>query len=59
MDKSDFDYIIKQLYGQTGIPCEEYKHHLLKRYRDKEMLVNKYDILKPTRRLIEENQRYL
>ncbi|HGL3480782.1 TPA: ATP-binding protein, partial [Enterococcus faecium] len=34
-------------------------YHLPKRYEDKKVLVKKYDILKPTRCLIEENQRYL
>jgi hypothetical protein len=59
LDKNDFGYIIEHLYGQTGTPYEEYEYHLPKRYRNKEVLVKKYDILKPTRCLIEENQRYL
>lgn len=59
LDKNDFGYIIEHLYGQTGTPYEEYEYHLPKRYRNKEVLVKKYDILKPTRCLIEENQQYL
>ena len=59
LDKNDFGYIIGHLYGQTGTPYEEYEYHLPKRYRNKEVMVKKYDILKPTRCLIEENQRYL
>ncbi len=59
LDKNDFGYIIEHLYGQTGTPYEEYEYHLPKRYKDKQVLVKKYDILKPTRCLIEENQRYL
>ncbi|EGO8087658.1 ATP-binding protein [Enterococcus faecalis] len=59
LDKNDFGYIIEHIYGQTGIPYEEYQYHLPKRYKNKEVLVKKYDILKPTRCLIEENQRYL
>ena len=59
LDKNDFGYIIEHIYGQTGIPYEEYEYHLPKRYKNKEVLVKKYDILKPTRCLIEENQRYL
>lgn len=59
LDKNDFGYIIEHLYGQTGKPYEEYEYHLPKRYRNKEVMVKKYDILKPTRCLIEENQRYL
>ncbi|EKZ4847846.1 ATP-binding protein [Listeria monocytogenes] len=59
LDKNDFGCIIEHIYGQTGIPYEEYEYHLPKRYKDKEVLVKKYDILKPTRCLIEESQRYL
>lgn len=59
LDKNDFGYIIEHLYGQTGTPYEDYEYHLPKLYRNKEVLVKKYDILKPTRCLIEENQRYL
>lgn len=59
LDKNDFGYIIEHLYGQTGIPYEEYEYHLPKCYKDKEVLVKKYDVLKPTRCLIEEKQRYL
>ncbi|HGM4082877.1 TPA: ATP-binding protein [Listeria monocytogenes] len=59
LEKNDFGYLIEHLYGQTGIPYEEYEYHLPKKYTDKEILVKKYDILKPTRCLIEESQRYL
>lgn len=59
LDKNDFGYIIEHIYGQHGTPYEEYEYHLPKRYRNKEVLVKRYDILKPTRCLIEENQRYL
>lgn len=59
LDKNDFGYIVEHIYGQTGTPYEEYEYHLPKRYKDKEVLIKKYDLLKPTRCLIEENQRYL
>ncbi|EAC3952707.1 MULTISPECIES: conjugal transfer ATPase TcpF [Bacilli] len=59
LDKNDFGYIIEHIYGQHGTPYEEYEYHLPKRYRNKEVLVKKYDLLKPTRCLIEEKQRYL
>lgn len=59
LDKNDFGYIIEHLYGQTGISFEAYEFHLPKRYNEKEVLLKKYDLLKPTRCLIEENQRYL
>lgn len=59
LDKNDFGYIIEHIYGQTGIAYEEYEYHLPKRYKEKEVLVKKYDLLKPSRCLIEENQRFL
>jgi len=59
LDKNDFGYIVEHIYGQTGTPYEEYEYHLPKRYENKDVLVKKYDLLKPTRCLVEENQRYL
>ncbi|MBF2528410.1 ATP-binding protein [Listeria seeligeri] len=57
--KDDFGYIIEHIYGQTGTPYEEYYYHLPTKKLKKETLVKRYDLLKPTRCLIEENQRYL
>ncbi|MGN5996936.1 ATP-binding protein [Enterococcus faecalis] len=57
--KDDFGYIIEHIYGQTGTPYEEYSYHLPTKKLKKETLVKRYDFLKPTRCLIEENQRYL
>ncbi|EDN7353788.1 ATP/GTP-binding protein [Listeria monocytogenes] len=57
--KDDFGYIIEHIYGQTGTPYEEYSYHLPTKKLKKETLVKRYDLLKPTRCLIEENQRYL
>ncbi|SBO17634.1 conjugal transfer ATPase TcpF [Carnobacterium divergens] len=59
LDKNDFGYMIEHLYGQTGTPYEEYEYYLPTKRKDKETLVKRYDILKPTRCLIEENQRYI
>lgn len=59
LDKDDFGYIIEHIYGRHGTPYEEYEYHLPKKYQDKEVLVKKYDLLKPTRCLIKEKQRYL
>lgn len=57
--KDDFGYIIEHIYGQTGTPYEEYSYHLPTKKLKKETLVKRYDLLKTTRCLIEENQRYL
>lgn len=59
LEKNDFGYIIEHLYGQTGTSYEDYEYHLPIKKLKKETLVKRYDLLKPTRCLIEENQRYL
>lgn len=59
LDKNDFGYIIEHLYGHTGTPYENYEYHLPKKFADKNIFVKRFDILKPTRSLIEESQRYL
>ncbi len=59
LDKNDFGYLIEHLHGQTGIAYDEYDYALPLRKLKKETLVKRYDLIKPTRCLIEENQRYL
>ncbi|MDQ0271580.1 hypothetical protein J2S17_003468 [Cytobacillus purgationiresistens] len=59
LDKNDFGYLIQHLHGQTGIAYDEYDYALPLKKLKKETLVKRYDIIKPTRSLIEENQRYL
>ena len=59
LDKNDFGYILEHIYGHTSTAYEDYEYHLPKRYKDKEVLVKKYDLLRPTRCLLEEKQRYL
>ena len=59
LDKNDFGYLIEHLHGQTGIAYDEYDFALPLKKLKKETLVKRYDLIKPTRCLIEENQRYL
>jgi len=57
--KNDFGYILEHLHGQTGIPFEEYEYHIpLDKLKGK-TLVKRYDLIKPTRCLLEEKQRYI
>ncbi|HEN5925626.1 TPA: ATP-binding protein [Streptococcus agalactiae] len=44
---------------QTGTAYEEYEYHLSKKKLDNETLIKYYDLIKPTRCLVEEKQRYL
>ena len=59
LNKDDFGYLIEHLYGQTGTAYEDYEYYLPKKRFQEETLVKYYDLIKPTRCLIEENQRYL
>lgn len=59
LDKDDFGYLIEHLHGQSGTAYEDYEYSLPKKKRKGKTLVKRYDLIKPTRCLIEENQRYL
>ena len=59
LDKNDFGYLIEHLYGVNGIAYEDYEYQLPKRKLKKETLLKYYDLIRPTRCLIEESQRYI
>lgn len=59
LDKNDFGYLIEHLYGKKTSSFEEYEFPLPLKKLKHQTLVKRYDLLKPTRSLIEENQRYL
>lgn len=59
LNKNDFGYLIEHLHGQSDIAYEEYDYPLPLKKLKKETLVKRYDLVTPTRCLIEENQRYL
>lgn len=59
LDKNDFGYLIEHLHGQSGTTYEDYEYPLPKKRLKEKTLVKRYDLIKPTRCLIEENQRYL
>ena len=59
LEVSDFGYLIEHLYGRDGIVYEEYDYPLPKKKLKKETLIKYYDLIRPTRCLIEEGQRYL
>ena len=59
LDKNDFGYLIEHLYGRQGVAYEDYSYPLPKRKLKKETLIKYYDLIRPTRCLIEESQRYL
>ena len=55
----DFGYLMEHLYGRDGIAYEDYEYQLPKKKLQKETLIKYYDLIRPTRRVIEESQRYL
>lgn len=59
LNKDDFGYLIEHLHGQSGTAYEDYEYSLPKKKLKGKTLVKRYDLIKPTRCLIEENQRYL
>ena len=59
LEAKDFGYLIEHLYGKDGITYEEYEYHIPKEKLEKETLLKYYDLIRPTRCLIEESQRYL
>lgn len=59
LNKQDIGYLIEHLYGKTETPYEEYDYPLPTEELEKETRIKRYDLIKPTRSLIEENQRYL
>lgn len=59
LDKNDFGYLIEHLYGKETSSFEEYEFPLPLKKLKHQTLVKRYDLLKLTRSLIEENQRYL
>ena len=55
----DFGYLMEHLYGRDGIAYEDYEYQLPKKKLHKETLIKYYDLIRPTRCVIEESQRYL
>ena len=59
LEINDFGYLMEHLYGRDGIAYEDYEHQLPKKNYKKETLIKYYDLIRPTRCVIEESQRYL
>ena len=59
LDKNDFGYLLEHIYGNTGVVYSDYTYELPVKKLKRETLVKQYDLIRPTRCMIEENQRYL
>ena len=59
LEINDFGYLMEHLYGRDGIAYEDYEYQLPKEKLQKETLIKYYDLIRPTRCVIEESQRYL
>ena len=59
LEAKDFAYLMEHLYGRGGIAYEDYEYPLPKRKLKRETLIKYYDLIRPTRCVVEESQRYL
>ncbi|HHQ8636413.1 TPA: ATP-binding protein [Clostridioides difficile] len=59
LEINDFGYLMEHLYGRDGIAYEDYEYQLPKKKLQKETLIKYYDLIRPTRCVLEESQRYL
>ena len=59
LEAKDFAYLLEHLYGRDGIAYEDYEYPLPKRKLKRETLIKYYDLIRPTRCVVEESQRYL
>lgn len=59
LTKDDFGYLLEHLHGNDGMAYEEYFFHLPSEEVEGNKRIKRYDLIKPTRCLIEQKQRYL
>lgn len=59
LEINDFGYLMEHLYGRDGVAYEDYEYQLPKKKLQRETLIKYYDLIRPTRCVIEESQRYL
>lgn len=59
LEVNDFGYLIEHIYGRDGVAFEDYEYQLPTRKLKRETLVKRYDLIRPTRCLVEESQRYI
>ena len=59
LEAKDFAYLMEHLYGRDGIAYGNYEYPLPKRKLKRETLIKYYDLIRPTRCVVEESQRYL
>ena len=59
LEAKDFAYLMEHLYGRDRIAYEDYVYPLPKRKLKRETLIKYYDLIRPTRCVVEESQRYL
>lgn len=59
LEEKDFGYLIEHLYGQSIVPYYNYDYCVPKERFDGKTLVKRYDLLKLTRCLMEEHQKYI
>jgi len=59
VSKDDIGYLIEHIYGQSGTAFEDYRYELPQIKTKQETRVKYYDLIKPTRCLVQEHQRHI
>ena len=59
LETNDFGYLIEHLYGWDGVAYEDYEYLLPNKKLRRETQIKYYYLIRPTRCVIEESQRYL
>lgn len=59
LEEKDFGYLIEHLYGRDGIAYDDYDYKLSKECFEQETLLKYYDLIRPTRCLMQEHMRHL
>lgn len=59
LEKKDIGYIVEHIYGQQKTPYYKYEYSFPKEKLEKKTVVRKYDILRLTRCMLQEHQKYI
>ncbi len=59
VNKNDFGYLLEHIHGSKNTPYEDYTFSLPIQLDSGKHLIKKYDLLRPTRCLIDERQKYV
>lgn len=59
LDPRDMGYLIEHIYGKDGVAYDDYEYTLPIMKSDHVAMIKQYDLIRPTRCLLEEQKKYL